>query len=295
MQTNKILTDTSMRELAEHGTPDFQFKYYYDDIQSFDNHCIDYHWHNEFEWCIIEKGTVECVIGANSILLNEGDGIFINSKAIHCFKTDNGAIMPNILFSPEFISPEMSAIYSEYIKPILSSDCTYFVFRKTDKNNILSKLNQIFKLSESNTYPKMDIHIDVCILWKDFVHITNGYWSTQQNKQSILLQARTRTMMSFIAQNHKNKITLSDIAASANISKSEALRCFNKEINTTPVNYLIDYRLKKAKEYLISTNDTITQIALNIGIDNVSYFVRLFTKKYDVTPKAFRMQNRAVI
>ena len=46
MQTNKILTDTSMRELAEHGTPDFQFKYYYDDIQSFDNHCIDYHWHN---------------------------------------------------------------------------------------------------------------------------------------------------------------------------------------------------------------------------------------------------------
>lgn len=295
MQTNKILTDDSMRELAVHGTPEFQFKYYYDNIESFDNHCIDYHWHNEFEWCVIEKGIAECIINSKHIPLYEGDGIFINSKAIHCFKTDNGAIMPNILFSPEFISPEMSEIHSEYIKPVLNSDFTHFVFRKTDKNNILSELNQIFKLCENNTYQKIDIHIDVCILWKDFIHITNGYWSKQQNKQSILLQARTRTMMNFIIQNYKSKITLSDIAASANISKSEALRCFNKEINTTPVNYLIDYRLKKAKEYLISTNDTITQIALNIGIDNVSYFVRLFTKKYGVTPKAFRMQNRTNI
>lgn len=86
----------------------------------------------------------------------------------------------------------------------------------------------------------------------------------------------------------KEKITLTDIANAANISKSEALRSFHLALSTTPINYLIDYRLERAQKLLLTTDDTVTQIALTVGMDNISYFVRAFRKKYGTTPKKFR-------
>lgn len=81
------------------------------------------------------------------------------------------------------------------------------------------------------------------------------------------------------------------LAAEANISKSEALRCFKRGIGTTPVKYLIDYRLERARELLCKTNDTVIRVAADVGIDNTSYFVRIFKKMYGMTPGAFREEE----
>lgn len=295
MHVTEILTDDSMRELRTHGTSVFPFEYYYDDIHLYDKHYIDYHWHNEFEWAVVENGAAECLIGTKRIPLCRGDGIFINSKAIHRFESQNGALMPNILFSPEFISPNTSAIYTEYVLPVLTSGCTYFILRQANEqeNRLLNTLNEIFELAARSTLPKMDIQVAVCALWRDFIKMTDGDWCGNKDEQNMLLQARIRKMIQFITEHYAEKLTLSDIAGSANISKSEALRCFHQDIQTTPVQYLIDYRLNRAKEHLLSTNDTVTQIAANVGIDNISYFVRIFTKKFGITPRAFRLQYKS--
>lgn len=92
----------------------------------------------------------------------------------------------------------------------------------------------------------------------------------------------------------KEKITLTDIANAANLSKSEALRSFHLALSTTPVNYLIDYRMECAQKLLLTTNLTVTQISLNVGIDNISYFVRTFRRKYGTTPKKFREHEDAL-
>ena len=104
----------------------------------------------------------------------------------------------------------------------------------------------------------------------------------------MLTRSRMRTMMQFIADNYKEKITLADIAGSASISKSEALRCFNSCVGMTPVKYLTALRLEKAAKLLLSTDDTVTRIAVECGIDNISYFIRIFTAAFGVTPKAYR-------
>ena len=99
-------------------------------------------------------------------------------------------------------------------------------------------------------------------------------------------------MMQFIVKNYREKISLDEIAAAANISKSEALRCFHLGIRSTPVRYLVDFRLNRAKELLEATNDTVTEIAAEVGIDNISYFVRIFTRKFGMTPRAYRIRQK---
>ena len=294
MRVTEIVTDESLRELRKHGTSDFPFEYYYDDIHSYNKHYIEYHWHNEFEWVVVESGTVECLIDSKRIELCRGDGIFINSKVIHRFESEHGALMPNILFAPAFIAPTTSAIYNEYVAPILNSGCTYFVLRQRnkDENIILNALHEIFRLAVERVIQKMDIQIAVCSLWRNFVKITNGYWNSNHKQQDILLQSRIQTTIQFIAENYTEKLTLTDIALSANISKSETLRCFHQAVQTTPVKYVIGYRLNRAKERLIATNDTVTQIASSVGIDSISYFVQIFTKEFGITPRAFRLQYK---
>lgn len=293
MKGTEIVTDETMRELREHGSQAFPFKYYYDEFREFAAHSIEWHWHSEFEWIFVESGVVECLVGSARIVLGRGEAMFINSRVLHRFESQDNAALPNILFKPEFLASNTSAIYEEYVFPVLNADYTHCVFQGTNEGEIaiLEKLKEIFTYASADPPHRMAVQIAVLTLWHTFVTWMGEQIRGCKTNQNMLLQSRIRIMLQFIAKRYQDKITLDDIALAANISKSEALRCFHF-IQSTPVRYLVDYRLNRAKELLLTTDDTITQIAVEVGIDNISYFVRVFTKAFHVTPKEFRRQYK---
>ena len=59
------------------------------------------------------------------------------------------------------------------------------------------------------------------------------------------------------------------------------------------IQYLNDYRLTRAGEYLKMTEENVTQIALKCGFENLSYFNRLFRRKFGVTPRQYREEQEA--
>ncbi|MGL6198127.1 MAG: helix-turn-helix transcriptional regulator [Lachnospiraceae bacterium] len=95
-------------------------------------------------------------------------------------------------------------------------------------------------------------------------------------------------MTQYIEQHYPEKITLQDIANSADISKSEALRCFKNGVQAAPFVYLNRYRLHIAKSLLTGTTRPITDIAESVGFDSVSYFDRMFKRTFGMTPRAMR-------
>ena len=98
-------------------------------------------------------------------------------------------------------------------------------------------------------------------------------------------------MVQFIADHYTQKLTLEQIAGSAGVSVSAALRCFHRTMQTTPVQFLMEYRLEQARMRLLSTNDTVTCIAVECGVENISYFVRRFSARYGCTPLAYRKKK----
>ena len=46
MQITEIITDETLREIREHGTPEFPFEYYLDDIDEIGQGYVEWHWHN---------------------------------------------------------------------------------------------------------------------------------------------------------------------------------------------------------------------------------------------------------
>ena len=108
---NKILTDENMMETIQHGRSDYPFHFYYDNLSLFDFNCIEWHWHNEFEFVFVEKGNAIFWAGEKQFSITEGQGFWVNSGILHRFYSEKGAVIPNFLLLPTFIAASNSRIY----------------------------------------------------------------------------------------------------------------------------------------------------------------------------------------
>lgn len=294
-----IVTDETLREMKKHGTERFPFQYYQEHFNWNRLETVEWHWHSELEFVEILQGAIECHIGEEIIELREGDTFFINSGVIHKYQApkvcrEKQCMFSDILFLPEIIAPNSSLIYEKYIRPIVLYGKPFLVMRQTQAweesvQNLYHHIVNVCLAEEDLT--ELRIQTGVSELWTRLFHYLYREESEQQENKNILAQARLRKMMQFIWDHFHEKITLDDIAASANISKSAALRCFRSGMQTSPVGYLNDFRLNRAKELLLTSHSTVSEIAVSVGFDNVGYFDRVFRRTFGLTPKQFAKQG----
>lgn len=110
-------------------------------------------------------------------------------------------------------------------------------------------------------------------------------------KQENVINMRMQKFLKYIEQYYWKDLSLQDLAKSANVSKSECLRCFKLSMQTTPYKYLIEFRLSKAAELLKKSDDPIGNIALNVGFHQMSHFEKYFKEKTGYFPRAYRNRN----
>ena len=91
-------------------------------------------------------------------------------------------------------------------------------------------------------------------------------------------------------ENLKLKWTVEEMAKVVNISESHLHQLFKKEMQTTPIAFLLGVRLIRSCELLETTFDTIYQIRNKVGIRDESHFTRDFKNGYGVTPTQYRKQ-----
>lgn len=286
----KILTDEDLMETVSHGNSSYPFQYYYEDLALFDFNCIDWHWHTELEFVYIESGTVTVWIGEKQFEIIEGNGIFINSKVLHRFYSPANALIPNFVFMPSFISASDSLIYQKYVLPIISSSLSFVIFHKEVpwQARVLSVMQQIISAQDSRSSKELITASLLQKLWLEIFENADIPYSEEHKDHSSASQARLQLMMQYIQLNYSQNISLDDIARQAMVSKSTALNLFRKYLHVTPVNFLINYRLKQASLLLSKTEKKINVISSETGFHNVDYFCRLFKKRYTLTPTEYR-------
>ena len=287
---NKILTDEEFMEIKPHGSSAYPFQYYYDNLELFDFHCIEWHWHREFEFLYVESGQVLCGIGEKQIILSEGDAIFINSKILHRFYASSGGVIPNFVCMPEFIAPENSLVFKKYILPIISSNMSFQYFQSAEpwQARIIKIMIKIMETQENEKIKELSTLALLQNLWLIFYE--NVKLSGKEEVQTVdeTAQKRVQLMMQYIHENYKQGLSLNEIASHIGVSKSTALHLFQRFLHTTPVNYLIEYRLQAASRLLKNTNKKVKTIAYESGFHNVDYFCRVFKNHYHVTPSEYR-------
>ncbi len=88
----------------------------------------------------------------------------------------------------------------------------------------------------------------------------------------------------YIEKNYSSKIQLDKLAQLASLSKSQLIRRFQAEFKTTPIAYLLDYRVRQAAEILKNTHKSIKETAFSCGFNDCNYFIKQFKKRYGISP-----------
>lgn len=290
MNYNKIITDENLMETIQHGDKEYPFRFYYDNLALFDFNCVNWHWHTEIEFVYVQSGTVTFCIGTDQIPLSEGNAVFINSKVLHEFYSEDNAVIPNFVCYPTFIAPIETRIYNQYVQPIISSTISYQIFSPVLpwQKEILDILQEIFTQQNSACAKELITSSLLQKLWAVFFEHIDTTHLNQQQDHSAQSQIKLQVMMQYIHTNYSSQIALSDIAQSAGISKSSALSFFHKYLKMAPVSYLILYRLKKASELLITTDLKLVEIAYATGFNNIGYFCKQYKIHYGITPTEYR-------
>ncbi|MGB3778267.1 MAG: AraC family transcriptional regulator [Tunicatimonas sp.] len=93
-----------------------------------------------------------------------------------------------------------------------------------------------------------------------------------------------RNIRQFMEANFDKPLTVEDYAYLTGRSESTFRRDFKARFGTTPRRWIIRQRLEKAHQLLSTTTWDVTQVALEVGYDNVSHFISAFKKQYQRTP-----------
>lgn len=93
---------------------------------------------------------------------------------------------------------------------------------------------------------------------------------------------------SYIRENLSNKLDVEKLSKRACMSRAQFFRTFKREFGISPVQFIIKERLKYSKQLLTDTGQTIQQISLETGFDDVNNYIKLFKKNEGMTPGAYR-------
>lgn len=293
MQLSKIEIDNTDREIVKYKSGDFPFLIYTDEFRLFDEGYIRWHWHNDLQISYVVKDKICFQVSGQKITLEPGDGIFFNSNVIHQIKPYKyNCNMISIMFDKKIIcGNDQSLIFKKYVDTVINTNNLDFVVLKKDinwQNDILKYIKEINSSYNNQEYGyELEIVNNLNLIWLNLIRNLKDKIESPSKKISPD-NKRVKTAINYIKNNYSREISLEDIAKSCNISKSECCRSFKRILNMTPFEYLMEFRVLKATEYLYNTDDSISNICTKVGFNGISYFGKTFKKIINCTPSQYR-------
>lgn len=285
--------DENGLELVSHGTEAFPAACYNENLKKLPVH---WHWHEELEVVIISQGSAVFSVGGQQEIINEGEGLFINSGAVHgaWLNGEGECHLRSIVFHPKLIYGCDDSIFKlKYLDPILHSPLKGLHLSKGEQwqTDMIAAIDRAWHSCSGGGFGyEFKVRAELSELSALMAQNLNLEWdekSEQLNKYS----ERVKIMVSYIEKNYSQNLTLDMIAATAAVSKSECLRCFHNTLGIPPIQYLKAYRIKKAAQLIKTTNLKIGVIGEHCGFHDMSYFAITFNRYYGCTPKEYRIQE----
>lgn len=288
-------SDEKNKELLPMNSMEFPYVCNFTNMDSLINNCIPWHWHPLIEIDYVFEGAVELKTPDHIEYVQQGEIFFVNSGVIHTITAKDKTIVTKTyahLFDMHFLSGIHNSLFEQkYLVPIVKSKTLdIFVIRPNNYKNIkmIEKVLEIIELNKSEDFGyEFEIRSKLCKFWCMLLTETENLRSDNTPKNDIDID-RMKAMLQYIHEHYMEKITLDAIASSASISNRECSRCFQRCIETSPINYLTEHRVRMATQMLLQTQDDIVTISENCGFSSSSYFGKVFHELMGCTPKHYR-------
>lgn len=292
LQKCELNLDRTKRELRPHGSLDFPCAGYAKIYRNCVGDEISWHWHEEMEILYSVEGTIKVQVPGRTYCVQAGEILFVNASILHYAVTENFCNLQSMVFHPTLLTGTEDSVYArKYILPLTkcSSLDSCILCRESDEDNIIVKyFTEAFQALASD-----ELGYEFTVrenLSRICMSLYEQYKEEIRETHIVINQdtERIREMLDFIHGHYFERLELAQIAQQAGIGERECLRCFQRMLQISPMQYLLKYRIIQGASMLIAGKDSIAEIAIQTGFDSPSNFTQMFKRFYKCTPSQYR-------
>ncbi|XLP24859.1 AraC family transcriptional regulator [Bacillus toyonensis] len=237
------------------------------------------HWHRSIEISLVMYGDVFLYVNGQKKKVSAGEFIFVNSGDVHEFeKVENASCAVMMLIVSYEFFKELNADFDKYRFTLQAS----FV-QKEKLQQIFYELKELVTNFDELSYIKMNslIYEIVYIL---LCHCKDG----KKEDNDFQFGNKQKEMITYMYEHYDEELKMKDVAKHFFVSEEHFSRMFKKSFGSNFTSFLTRYRLHKAYEDIISSTNSIQDIAVKHGFPNVKSFISQFKGKYGYTPLQYR-------
>lgn len=276
---------TDYQEQKTRGTFDFPIEFHHVDARH-PRYQMPFHWHIDYEFVRVLSGHLSLSLNADTLQLFAGDVALIQDGVLHggapvdcvyeCVDLDLGGFLHG------------STMYKKEVEAV-----------------------QNHRLELDRTFPKDSE--EASVLWRLFDTLSGAHEGYEFITQGLIYQfigliiqnhrytvtdavtqrglrrvRQLKNALGVIRERYDQPLTLEELSGAADMSPKYFCRFFSEMTGKTPIDYLNYYRIECACEQLLYTDESVTEICLSCGFNDLSYFVKTFKRYKGMTPKQFR-------
>ena len=277
-----------LKENKPHGTKDDPFSTYHIENagRSFQ---IPVHWHDEFEIIYVRSGFLAVSISGESYIGKTGDAFVVSPGNLHLMGSQTGTVdYYTFLFPLKYISFRTDDMLDEkLLEPLNSGHLMICPRVKDTAKELCEQLIEIYEAKKDESESKITTQVRTKIILLQFIlEMWERGFVIENDKSG--RNTIEKEMISYIQQNFMEKISLKEFSEQFHLSEKYISRYFKEHFHITLSQYVTYLRLEHAKQLLQDTDIPVTEIAMQSGYQNVSYFIRSFKKTYGVSPLKYR-------
>lgn len=290
-----ILNFEKLKEYKQHGDTMFPAALY-SVTHNVAGHILPHHWHSEFEFIYLAAGEAVFTIDDEDILIKAGECIFVNCGQLHSgFSKTDACTYFSVVFGTEFLTNTFDACnkFFDGIKTNKYKILQHFKPEIPSQAKVIFNLKDIVaELTDKDIAYELSVKSKLLSIFS--VLFRNSLYTTMLNDHKGLLSTKRhntlKQILGYIYQNYSKKIKLTDISESVNLTPQYLCKFFKDMTNMSIVDYINHSRIETAISLLKISTLSITDIALECGFDNISYFNRVFKKQMNCSPTEFKLQ-----
>lgn len=284
----------TFREDKKHTEVAFPYNTYLCSIP-LDFSSVPVHWHEEMELIVVKKGWGLVTLDRESRLLEAGQAVIVLPGQLHGIRQYQQERMEyeNIIFRLEMLLPKEGDVCGpKFLEPYRDGKLLYPAWIDGSALYHEEMLECIRKMDELSEQRPRGYPLAVKgWLFQFFFLLFSRVEPTLAEEGREKSLDKMKRILRRIEVDYGKPLSIKEMAEFSGFSESHFMKFFKNHMGVPFVSYLNDYRLTLAARALAEGQEDVLTVAMDVGFSNVSYFNRLFKKKFRMTPLEYRKRG----
>jgi AraC-like DNA-binding protein len=256
------------------------------------------HIHNFIEVVYIESGIGYHIISGEKYEVKKGDIFIINTWMAHKFtpKGNHDLIVINCLIDPSYFKKRLFCLSERKVEADFVSHCiNNKIYNKNEDMRFKNRDSQHIAGIFDAMYAEYSIKdLDYQLVLENYLHILfyklirmyiHDDREVKTKHEEIITNA-----IDYIKANYTSNVDIGFISRHYNISQKYLSKLFKKYLSMTVIQYIQKLRIEKALHLLQTTDNCISDIAYDVGYNDIGFFYDLFKRYTGMNPGCFKKQ-----